>query len=120
MGLWIFMLCMVWLTPVLMIVFGAVFRLSPPEDINSIYGYRTRKSMSGQQAWDFAQRYWGNCAVKTGLAVLLPAVPCMLPCMGKTDDFVGMWGSGVCVLAAAVVIGVPVFLTERKLKKSFG
>lgn len=117
MGFWIFMLCMVALSPVLMMIFGAVFMKFPPEDINNIYGYRTRRSMRDRQTWDFAQRYWGKSALYTGLTGIVPTVLCMLPCLGRSVDEVGIWGAVVCVAVAAAVIGVPVFLTERALKR---
>ncbi len=111
------MLCMVALVPFLMIIFGAVFVKFPPEDINAFYGYRTRNSMRNQGNWDFAQRYWGRCALYTGCVGFVPAVLCMLPCLGKPVDTVGSWGAVVCVVLGAVVIGLPVFLTERKLRR---
>lgn len=117
MGMWVFMLCMVELLPLLMIMFGALFMRFPPEDINNVYGYRTRRSMRDQGAWDFAQRYWGRCALYTGLGGLVLIVPCMLPCLGKSNDYVGIWGSVVMAVAAAAVIGMPVFLTERRLRR---
>ena len=119
MGFWIFMFCMVVLTPVLMMIFGAVFVKYPPEDINNVYGYRTRRSMKDQQIWDFAQRHWGKCAFYTGLAGLMTAVPCMLPCLGGSVDAVGIWGGVVCTVVAAAVIGAPIFLTERELKRLY-
>ena len=111
------MLCMAALAPVLMMIFGVVFMKYPPEDINNIYGYRTRRSMKDPRMWGFAQRYWGRCAFYTGLAGLVPTVLCMLPCLGRSADDVGIWGAVVCTVAAAAVIGVPVFLTERELKR---
>lgn len=117
MGFWIFMLCMAEVSPVLMMIFGVFFMKCPPEDINKLYGYRTRRSMKDQQAWDFAQRYWGWCSLYTGLVGLAPTVLCMLPCLGRTVDEIGIWGSVVCVVACAAVIGMPVFLTEEALKR---
>lgn len=118
MGFWIFMLCMAEGLPVLMMIFGVVFMKYPPE-INNFYGYRTRRSMKDRQTWEFAQRYWGRCALYTGLAGLVPLALCMLPCLGGTADEIGIWGSVVCVAAGAAVIGLPVFLTERALKSRY-
>ncbi len=119
MGFWIFMLCMAVMPSALMMIFGAVFMRFPPEDINGFYGYRTRRSMVGQQSWNFAQRYWGRCALRLGLLVLVPVVLCMLPCLGRDTDYVGIWGAVVCTLASLIVTGIPIFLTERELKKRF-
>lgn len=117
MWFWIFMLCMAAGLPALMMIFGVIFMKYPPEDINKLYGYRTRRSMKDLRSWVFAQRYWGKCAFYTGLAGFVPTVLCMLPCLGWSDDNVAIWGSVVCIVAAAAVIGGPVFMTERALKK---
>lgn len=117
MGFWIFMLFMAELLPVLMILFGVLFFRCPPEDINKVYGYRTRRSMADQSAWNFAQRYWGKCALYTGVVELVFIVLCMLPCVGKSVDDIGIWGSVVTLVAAAALIGVPFVLTERKLRR---
>ncbi len=117
MGFWIFMLCMAVFPSVMMMIFGTLFRKYPPEDINSFYGYRTRRSMKDQQRWDFAQRYWGKCSVYAGLAGLVPIVLCMLPCLGRSADEVGIWGGVLCIASGAAVIGVPIFLTERALRR---
>lgn len=117
MGFWIFMLFMAEILPMLMILFGALFFRYPPEDINKVYGYRTRRSMADQSAWDFAQRYWGKCALYTGVGGLVFIVLCMLPCVRKSVDYIGIWGSVVTLVAAAALIGVPFVLTERKLRR---
>ena len=43
------------LTGIILIVVGFILLKYPPKEINSLYGYRTEKSMKSQEAWDFAQ-----------------------------------------------------------------
>ena len=50
-GFWIFMLVMDFLLPLIMVVFGKLFQHCP-EEINSVFGYRTRRSMASQEAWN--------------------------------------------------------------------
>jgi len=38
-----------------LVVAGWAMLKYPPKSINAIYGYRTRRSKSSQEAWDFAQ-----------------------------------------------------------------
>jgi uncharacterized membrane protein len=45
----------------------------PPKIINSIYGYRTSRSMKNQENWDFAQRFSSQLMLKQGLIMLLLA-----------------------------------------------
>ncbi len=54
----------VFLTPMLA---GTIFCLAgvllikfPPKKINSLYGYRTPRSMKSEAAWNFAQKYSGR------------------------------------------------------------
>ena len=61
-----FMLCMALLIPATMLFFGYRWQKKPPHKINSAYGYRTRRSMSSKNAWDFAHKYCGRTWVKFG------------------------------------------------------
>ena len=45
MAFWIFCTAMTLLVPLVMLIFGRVFLIRPPRDINGVYGYRTRRSM---------------------------------------------------------------------------
>ena len=50
--------------PVLLIVVGLVMWRFPPGYGGSV-GYRTKRSRSSRQAWDFAQVYWGRLILGT-------------------------------------------------------
>lgn len=43
-----------------MIGFGRLFQKNPPQEINSLYGYRTARSMKNRETWDFAHHYIGR------------------------------------------------------------
>jgi len=107
------------LIPIVMIVFGAVFLCCPPEEINSIYGYRTARSMASREAWMFAHHMMGKLWLRLGLVMLPLAVAVMFPCMGKESDAVGLWGGIVCGVECLWMI-LPVIPTEKALKKNFG
>lgn len=42
------------------LIIGILLIKHPPKDINSIIGYRTRKSSKNQETWDYAQRMAGK------------------------------------------------------------
>lgn len=42
---------------IIFLVAGFIFLKYPPKKINSLYGYRTPRSMKSQERWDFAQDY---------------------------------------------------------------
>ncbi|MDA1027671.1 MAG: SdpI family protein [Bacteroidetes bacterium] len=49
-------------------------RAHPPKKINSLYGYRTKRSMASQEAWDFAQLYSGDLMVKESKMMVIASV----------------------------------------------
>jgi len=55
------------LTGIIFILVGFILTKYPPKEINSLYGYRTSKSMKSQEAWDFAQIYSSKLMVKSGV-----------------------------------------------------
>lgn len=116
MGFWVFMTASNLLLPVLMIVIGKVFIKNPPKQINGIYGYRTRRSMKNQAAWDFAHLYCGKLWRKMGWVMLPVSVIVMIPAIGKSDNTVGIVG-GVVITAECMVLFWSIFLVERALTK---
>ncbi len=118
MGFWIFMVCMNLLIPLAMLGFGVVFLRWPPRKINGVYGYRTARSMASQEAWDFAHAYFGRLWTRMGLVMLPLSVLAMLPCLGKGENMVGLWG-GVLSAVECVPMLLAIVPTEKALKKRF-
>ena len=118
MGFWLFMLVIVLLLPGIMVLFGQVFLRRPPQQINGVYGYRTRRSMASQAAWDFAHRTCGRLWFAWGLVLLPVSVALMLPVLGRAEDVVGLWGTVLVVLHLALLF-LTLGLTERALKRHF-
>ena len=44
-------------------IFGIVLRYKPPRTINSLAGFRTKKSTASQKSWDLAQRLCANSLI---------------------------------------------------------
>ena len=118
MGFWIFMTVSNLILPVLMIVLGKVFIKKTPTQINDFYGYRTRRSMKNQAAWDFSHLYCGKLWRKMGWFMLPVSMIVMIPAFGMSDDIVGAVG-GVVVTAECMVMLVSILLTEKALAKQF-
>lgn len=55
------------LIPAIMFIIGLVWVSNPPKNINSLYGYRTKRSMRSQETWDFAHRLTSKIWLITGL-----------------------------------------------------
>ena len=105
--------------PVVMVVFGWVFRTHPPKKINWFYGYRTKTSVSSQEAWDFAHAHIGKAWTYLG-TVMLPASAVSVILLLSTEGY-DHWVAGMLLLSAEVMIMVGTMpLTEMALKKELG
>lgn len=118
MGFWVFCLAMDLLIPAVMLLLGRRFLTKPPRTINGTYGYRTRRSMKSQAAWDFAHRTCGRLWSRLGLVLLPLSALVMLPVLGADARMVGLWCGAVVLVQTAVFLG-SIFPVERALKKEF-
>lgn len=115
---WLFMLVMLLILPGTMLFFGNEF-LRRPGAINSGYGYRTKRSMASQEAWDFAHRTCGRLWMRLGKWLMAATVAAMLPPLGfLTIEKISMWSIGIMAVQLIVMIGT-LFPVERALKKNF-
>lgn len=118
MGFWIYMLLMDLLIPITMLCFGCYFSKGAPKEINSLFGYRTKRSMMNRDTWEFAHRHCGRIWRACGLMLLPVSLVPMLFALGKGEEVVGTVGGVVCGVQLIVLIG-SIFPTERALRKKF-
>ena len=118
MGFWIFMLIMVLLIPVSMIVLGRRFLKSAPHNIDSTFGYRTKRSMMNEDTWRFAHSYIGKLWFICGLIILLPSAAVMLFVLGKEVNTIGTVGAILVFVQMLPMIGT-IIPTEKALKNNF-
>lgn len=106
------------LLPLATLGFGWLLAKYSPKTINSVYGYRTRRSSSSQAAWDFAQQYSAKMMLRLGIVMLICSViPCLFG-MFASDDTFGLIVSAVVTLQIPAVTSV-IPLTERALRRMF-
>ena len=117
-GFWFFMLASLLLIPAVMVGFGMVCKKNPPKSINGWYGYRTKRSMASQEAWDFAHQVCGQLWRKAGLWMLPLSILAMVPALWLSVGGIGLWGTGVVALQTVVMIAT-IFPVERALKRNF-
>jgi uncharacterized membrane protein len=88
------------------------FKKFCPDKINDFVGYRTKRSMSSQEAWDLANRYSSDTLFKCAIWVVMFQLMAMfiLPKVIVLLITVSIW--------IAVLIGT-IIMTEQKLKKKF-
>ena len=118
MATWYFMLVLVLLMPLFMIGFGGVFMTNAPKDINTSFGYRTKRSMRNQDTWAFAHKHFGKTWFVCGL-VLIPAS--LVPMFLVINRDAGVVSTtGFIILGIQLVLMLAAILpTETALKNNF-
>ncbi|MFD2940900.1 SdpI family protein [Flavobacterium notoginsengisoli] len=87
-----------------------ITKLFPPKNINSLYGYRTTRSMKNKSNWDFAQKYSTNLFLI--LLTLLLLIQITLYIIYSSTRFTELSVLIGLVLCVVIVL----FKTERNLK----
>lgn len=118
MGFWLFLFCCNCLIPLLMLVIGAVFQKHPPKKVNPLLGYRTRRSMASQDAWDLAQVTLGRLWWRWGWGLLGFSVLVQLPLVHAGEDQLSLY-SGLLCGAQVLVLLLSIPPVERCLKGRF-
>lgn len=89
-----------------------------PKSVNTICGYRTRRSKKNLDTWIFANENCGKRWWKIGWIMLIPTILVQIPFYGKSDDVIGNISLLLCVIECAVLLG-SIFPTEKALKETF-
>ena len=118
MGFWLYMLGVTMLIPAMMIFFGIRFRRSAPKKINRFFGFRTGRSMSSQDAWDFAHRHLGRLWPPVGWVTLVCSAAAMLPAMDWEEELLSMYAIAITLVQLAALI-LSAILTQRELLRRF-
>ncbi|MDL2300188.1 SdpI family protein [Clostridiaceae bacterium OttesenSCG-928-D20] len=118
MGFWIYMLVIDMLIPATMLFFGRRFYKAAPREINSLYGYRTKRSMRNRETWEFSHKYCGRLWQTIGAIMLPLSLIGMLFVVGKGLDYVALVSSLICLVQLVVLIG-SIIPCEAALKKAF-
>ena len=107
---WIFNL----LIPAIVILVGVLFTYRPPRKINTLYGYRTARSMSSAAAWEMAHALSGRIYIKLGAVLLALAVVFMLVSPLEPEAT-----TMICMGVSVVALIAPIPYVESRLKKQF-
>jgi uncharacterized membrane protein len=90
---------------------GVLFKLFPPKNINSIYGWRSRLAMRNKDTWTEAQRYGSNAFIVGGIIIALigAIIQVTLP---ELDDL---------IMLILIILGISaiIFAGEVHLRKLF-
>ena len=116
--MWFFMLVMILLIPLAMIIFGAIYIKHPPREINSLFGYRTTRSMSSREAWEFAHHLFGKLWLICGIISMPVFILPMLFLFEADTSLISTVGAAITLVELLPMI-IPVFFVESALKKNF-
>ena len=116
MKFWIFMFIVTLLIPTSLLL---TWYLCPKiKTINNVSGYRTKRSMQNQNAWDFAQKYCSKISLYMFFPSLILAIVIMPTVTSKPVDVIGWIGLGITMIQMISFI-VIIISTEKALKKTF-
>jgi uncharacterized membrane protein len=93
---------------------GIITLIFPPKEINSLYGYRTLRSMKSKEAWKASNIYASKMSILGGIDLLLLGL--ILYWIGVNDEKI--WGA----ITIISVISISIFIyisTENYLKENF-
>ncbi len=107
------------IAPVIILLVSVTMWKNPPKMGENI-GYRTRRSISSEEAWNFAQIYWARLSTfvfagYTALTVAVGLIGILVNFGDKTGFAVFIAQSAVLVAMLFVIIGI----VEYRLKTLF-
>jgi uncharacterized membrane protein len=87
------------------------FKLFPPKQINSLYGYRTNSSMKSEVSWHFANKYFSNLIFQLNL--ILSTIILIFYFIMTKIEFILL----IELLGFVLILLFSIIVTEIKLKK---
>ena len=101
---------------IIIAITGYYFKNNPPKKINKMVGYRTKRSMASQEAWDFAQVYSSGLMFTWSLAGIVGLALQLYTQQSTNPSSFAVTSIGVLL---AIIAGV-LYFTEKELKNNFG
>ncbi len=96
----------------LLLLISIMYKRFPPKEINDLYGYRTARSKSSQEAWDEGNRMSADFMMKLSLVSVLIYNPLLFFAYSQNVFVIGMIVITVVLIVGHIVI-------ERKLRRMF-
>lgn len=93
------------------IIAGLVMLVFPPKNINSLYGYRTRNSMSSQERWEFAQKYSAKELIMAG------GLMCLTSTIGLIYEPSENIATALTLIIMFSILGLLFYRVERAIKR---
>lgn len=94
---------------------GYYFKNNPPRKINRMMGYRTKRSMKSQEAWDFSQVYSSSLMFTWSIAGMVGLILQLYVQKSVDPTSFAISSIGILLVICAGVF----YFTERELKQKF-
>lgn len=104
--------------PVIMFVFGRIYRDNPPKEANYTMGYRCWRGMASLEAWTFTQKLAGQVFTKLGkiLVVIAGVIGIVLLFL---KPMAMAWVGLIAMVAELAVIGGTCIYINVKVRKTY-
>ena len=113
----IFMICYI-PTPIILLIVGLLLWRIPPK-YRSDLGYRTKRSLISEQAWDFSQTYYGRLMTFLSIPTLtLSLITGVIQIRVNPDEGTGLLIFCIVTAVQLVPICVSIPLTETAIKRN--
>lgn len=97
-------------------VFSALLmQFKPPEKINEIYGYRSKRAKQSERHWHFAQKYSAKIMLLVGFLMILMGLGGLF--LPIAEDGALEWlGFYFALIVMFLLMFIPIYFTEKALK----
>lgn len=102
-----------------MIFFGFLFSKHPPQNINSVFGYRTGRSTKNKECWNYAHKTCGKYWIAAGAVSLVISAALSLCCITMNLNHFAYMAETIMIVDTVVMLTVIPY-TEKQLKSRFG
>ncbi|MCR3758709.1 SdpI family protein [Clostridium felsineum] len=108
------------IVPIIILLFGLIFRNHSPKNINGIYGYRTSMATKNKETWDFAHKCLSKLWIKIGTVMLIITAIYSYIVMVSTFNYKFKENMDVVlILIQTFVLIMSIIPVEKELKKNF-
>lgn len=101
-------------TSIVFIICGVILKFWPPEEINSIYGYRTHFAKKNKEVWNEANNFSGTMMIVSGIIALIFSI--LITFLYKDNQGIS---NGISVAGSIIIVLSFIFYTEIHLRKIF-
>lgn len=106
------------IVPAITILAGWFMWKHSPKEINSIIGYRTKRSMKNDDTWKFAHNFCGKLWWIMGWIILGVSIVVLIPFIDSIYFTIGIVVI-ISVLVQCVILVMSIIPTEIALRKTF-